>query len=489
MGRYVYQPIILRNAPDGYQEEEFIKNYFKSIKTGELLVDLRNYDIFVTEEGIELPIPVTRNLREIIIGFVKSLKGDFNTRYLYLLKYADRIARLKEQIDAKLEEIEQKTFILDGKIISKYNTVVYFENVTINNLNLLGQLSYTTSDYYKTLSERYEILREDFEALQKLEEDFNIENTKHSNNSTVLEEIYNRIQNVNKRISDFIEKNKLGTISGHINLSKQVGSIETVTMNYKLYDVAYMTLAGNPPQGSVEQRDLWFAGSHSYVGNLDKMDTMDLIDKGVDIRRKLLTNETLNDITYVNWERIYCQKDLNNGLSIDDCNFRNFGYSSTNLGYLPCWKTNKKKYVEQVGNCRWDIAKSGAILDPYKDITCYYDSVTEQWIPKIVKFAANGKDEEGNSLVCKKTSKITYCESPIVYDYDGTKYDLRSCTYSTTQPIPHPNYPHNTQGNFSAWRMIKMVLEGNATKTITKNSLKTYNEQLTLPLSDPKTFN
>ena len=34
MGRYVYQPILLPDSTKAYQEEEFLKNYFKSIKTG-----------------------------------------------------------------------------------------------------------------------------------------------------------------------------------------------------------------------------------------------------------------------------------------------------------------------------------------------------------------------------------------------------------------------------------------------------------------------
>lgn len=67
MSRFIYKPLT------GYTPEnrkEFLKLYKESIRKGELLVDLLNYDIYITNDGIEVPIPVTADLRNEIIEFI-----------------------------------------------------------------------------------------------------------------------------------------------------------------------------------------------------------------------------------------------------------------------------------------------------------------------------------------------------------------------------------------------------------------------------------
>ena len=58
MGRFRYLPMTY---------DEYMNKYVNSLKTGELLVDLSSHDVYVTEEGFNIPIPTTKGLKEHVI--------------------------------------------------------------------------------------------------------------------------------------------------------------------------------------------------------------------------------------------------------------------------------------------------------------------------------------------------------------------------------------------------------------------------------------
>jgi len=270
MGRYIYQPIIMEK----YSDQEYLKRYKQSIQTGEMLVDLQNYDIFVTEEGIELPIPITRNLREIVMSYIRSLKGDFNTRYLYLLQYADKIRQLKETIDNLNTDLRPNIISLDRSATQNYYRNIYFENLTLNNLRLAGTQNIDGNIFnaFKNSTGETAVLLDNLINLYKL---FNSELTKINNtlanNTTInitsatngLRGIYNDIQTINGILNDKMYKGNLGSASGVINLSKTIGSRELVTQTVDIYDFAYLNMAGSCSPGSVSAMDNYFATAHS----------------------------------------------------------------------------------------------------------------------------------------------------------------------------------------------------------------------------------
>lgn len=73
MGRYIYRPVSIDFENSTYESiKNFLNKYKESLKKGELLVDLHNYDIYISNNGLEYPIPVTSTLRKEIIEWIES---------------------------------------------------------------------------------------------------------------------------------------------------------------------------------------------------------------------------------------------------------------------------------------------------------------------------------------------------------------------------------------------------------------------------------
>ena len=62
-GKYIYKPL---------QFSDYINNYVNASKTGEIMLDVENDDIYVTEEGINLPISKTKELRTKVLNFLNN---------------------------------------------------------------------------------------------------------------------------------------------------------------------------------------------------------------------------------------------------------------------------------------------------------------------------------------------------------------------------------------------------------------------------------
>lgn len=215
MGRFSYQPI-------NYQD--YLDNYLKSLKTGELLVDLTNNDIYVTEEGNNIPIPSFQPLREIIIN---KINKD--------IEWAKTIKYIKERNIEKLllqkSEIEQKeqnifnTYVKSTSELNDYhNRMIYIEKVNNFNVNQLGDLNLNLEQFEKFVQDESS---EEFYNLQELKKYINIFNSINNNHTNIvtsnnvdLTNLYNDIQALYTSLSTKLRN--YNNFGGAIKLSKLV---------------------------------------------------------------------------------------------------------------------------------------------------------------------------------------------------------------------------------------------------------------------------
>ena len=114
MGRYVYKPLVTYFEGDPEEKKfEFIRAYKDSLTSGELLVDLYNYDIYVANNGMEYPVPSTPELKKEIIDWIESDEGPLGSYQVNDLinSQVDKdspsnIENKKERINNLLNQIE-----------------------------------------------------------------------------------------------------------------------------------------------------------------------------------------------------------------------------------------------------------------------------------------------------------------------------------------------------------------------------------------------
>lgn len=106
MSRYVYKPLTFYTDPNNkFAMKEFLELYKNSLESGELLVDLREYDIYIANNGIEYPIPIIKTLREEVINWIESEDNPIN-----ILSKLDNGSGEKKRFDtikAKTEKIKE----------------------------------------------------------------------------------------------------------------------------------------------------------------------------------------------------------------------------------------------------------------------------------------------------------------------------------------------------------------------------------------------
>ena len=106
MSRYVYKPLTFYIDPNNkFAMKEFLELYKNSLESGELLVDLREYDIYIANNGIEYPIPIIKTLREEVINWIESEDNPIN-----ILSKLDNGSDEKKRFDtikAKTEKIKE----------------------------------------------------------------------------------------------------------------------------------------------------------------------------------------------------------------------------------------------------------------------------------------------------------------------------------------------------------------------------------------------
>lgn len=509
MGRYVYKPITTNYDPT--DENQYLENYIKSIKSGELLVDLSNYDLYVTEEGVELPIPITKNLKKKIINFINSL--DIEDRTQLLLNNLNKIENIKEKLVDLIGSIE----VLDKDLEISYknlnNHKVYFEKITENNINYLGYLDYDDfssfpNSYYLTYYQNEinkligmfnTILNEQNENFGNLNK-YSYKDKYTSKYKRNLYTIYVEILSLYKKLSEKSENLPIPkinitydkTIKYTENSNRNIYKIQQIskTIQSKVYDFAYITLACNQTGNNIleicKKGDSLF-NSTSYT-NVDWDFTEDIGAK----RYKVLTNE---DIGYFNssnggiiegwtYERLWYDGGRGDWNSESNQEFRPLvlnDFESEGL-YHPFFEYELKSkqrpypYRETFGNQFWRRIDNGDIkINPnMKNLVANYDSSTGIWIPKEV-------NNSGNIITNNKkfiteipqnyrafTNTNKYCDNNIIKRL--SKYG--SLSFGIGKPIEHnTTLGYDSSGSYNCWRMIKVIYSKTINKTIKINKV------------------
>lgn len=141
MGRYIFKPLIYSEE----NKEEFLEKYKESLQTGELLVDLKDYDIFISNAGLEYPIPVTSEIRNEIINWIENEEGP-------LVQYKMNELLTEKTEDATEANIKRKKELIENlkKEIDKYRKL--FSDNTDDTENGLMRINRECNYFYRDLA-------------------------------------------------------------------------------------------------------------------------------------------------------------------------------------------------------------------------------------------------------------------------------------------------------------------------------------------------
>lgn len=213
MGRYIYKPLV--TYFDGDTEEkkfDFIRAYKDSLTSGELLVDLYNYEIYVANNGMEYPIPTTPELKEEIIKWIESEEGPLGmySKNDLINSQVDKdspsnIENKKERIKNLLTKIEAYKKACMDEIAKNENDALRMDRETQKWYNDLYQ--YTYNKVYTNNTDGSEIVRSLYEILLKYADLYrrikNIEKVIEEIDKTDIDDSYKtKIQEIFKRIVD-----------------------------------------------------------------------------------------------------------------------------------------------------------------------------------------------------------------------------------------------------------------------------------------------
>jgi len=185
MARFIYKPLVTYfpgNTPEETEENKlnFIQAYKDSLTSGELLVDLYNYEIYVANNGLEYPIPSTPELKEEIIKWIESDEGPLGSlskNDLLNIKSDDsseaNIARKKEKVQSMIKEVELYHKACQEKIDEDLNTLrrtnreveVFYDNLS----SFTRKMAYTSNaDNSEVAKVVYEVIAKYIELYKRL---------------------------------------------------------------------------------------------------------------------------------------------------------------------------------------------------------------------------------------------------------------------------------------------------------------------------------
>jgi len=177
MSRYIFKPLVTYFPGKTPEETEankwdFIQAYKDSLTSGELLVDLYNYEIYVANNGLEYPVPSTPELRSEIIKWIESDEGplaSFSKNDLLNTKSDDaseaNIARKKEKIKSMLIEVEKYNKACKEKIDEDENTLLRTEREIDNWYESLSR--YTRKSVFSSNASGAEICKSTYWVMAK----------------------------------------------------------------------------------------------------------------------------------------------------------------------------------------------------------------------------------------------------------------------------------------------------------------------------------
>ena len=234
MSRYIFKPLVTYFPGKTPEETEankwdFIQAYKDSLTSGELLVDLYNYEIYVANNGLEYPVPSTPELRDEIIKWIESDEGplaSFSKNDLLNTKGDDaseaNIARKKEKIKLMLAEVEKYNKACKGKVDEDENTLLRTDREIDNWYESLSR--YTRKKVFSSNSSGAEICKSAYWVMAKYidlykrlrniinfinnMEDHPIDTSQYNDE---LKEIFHELVNNQVAIDDKLDKDKIMT--------------------------------------------------------------------------------------------------------------------------------------------------------------------------------------------------------------------------------------------------------------------------------------
>lgn len=178
MARYKYLPI---------RYNDYLSKYINSLKTGELLVDLVDHDIYVTEEGMNLPVPTTKALKEAIIRFLETDLAGIKLRTKELPFKVNNLYSIYDQITEQQFVATNKVHNLEAKFPNPRSIVTTINSINESNINHLGDLEIDLStiadNTYKT---RIQALADRFNELNNSSQSVLFDSTSTMYNKDLL---------------------------------------------------------------------------------------------------------------------------------------------------------------------------------------------------------------------------------------------------------------------------------------------------------------
>ncbi len=227
---------------------DYLKNYVNSLKTGEMLVDLTNHDVYVTEEGVNIPIPTTKALRDEVINFLNNDLEGIKLKNSSL----ERLDRLQVSIKAAKDQADNAyNTALDysGVPESFESDRLYLTDVNAKTINQLGDLKVnldTITDL--NLKERLQNAINEFNRVN-LDGRSTLYTTTIGSSNTYLLELWNEIVSLMDQVNRKLDR--LGSFSGSVKLKRNT------TRTIEAFDCTYSRRLQN------------FTG-WAYVGSADQ---------------------------------------------------------------------------------------------------------------------------------------------------------------------------------------------------------------------------
>ena len=220
MGRYIFQPMSYR---------EYLSKFINTLKTGELLVNLEDHDIYVTEEGINIPVPIISPLRNDIINYLENDLEGIKVRMSLNPSRIDNLFKIKSEIEKEEQDIYGKIRELNSIEDYVRNKYVFINKITEYNVNQLGDLVDNVKDYGNSLGNYKKEIDELMRIFNSINDDCSSYDKLYNNNNAELMEIWNFLSDIYKELNNKI--NKFNTLSGNI----KIGNYST--RNIDIYDI------------------------------------------------------------------------------------------------------------------------------------------------------------------------------------------------------------------------------------------------------------
>lgn len=245
MGRYSYKPIITSFNNNKLEEDkyDFIQKYKDSLTTGEIIIDLFNYEIYIANNGLEYPVSTTSETKKDIINYIENEEGPLgilSKNDLLTIKSDDNteanIIRKEEKIEDMLNDIKKFNKACLDKIDEDENKLKRTNREIENWYDDLSK--YTMKKVYSSDAEGSNIIKLIYNILCKYIELYkraeNISNSITKLKNLKIEDAFNDYNDKLKKLFRILVNNEVA-----INQKLNISEIKDKDGNYITPDYSY----------------------------------------------------------------------------------------------------------------------------------------------------------------------------------------------------------------------------------------------------------